>query len=184
LAVAGGKKTAEAVADFLRERRADYALVVTTQDWHDADDTNGGHFAAPGTEPDFVNTWPVHCVAGTHGADFSPAMRAALPLVDAHIHKGQGSPGYSGFSGTTDDGRTLPELLASHGIDDLDVVGIAMGFCVRATAIDATRLTDARVTVFLDLCRELDAAMAFERVKQLLDAGVEVRYARPHPARR
>ncbi len=181
LAVQGGNRVAGAIADYLRAHRSNYLLVITTQDWHDADDTNGGHFAEPGTAPDFVNTWPRHCVAGTAGADFNPAIEAVSDLTDAHILKGRGDPGYSGFSGSTTDGRTIVELMAEVGIRELDVVGIATGFCVRATATDAVRLTDAHVTVLLDLCEGVDATTSLAGIRDLLDAGVDVRYAAPHP---
>lgn len=181
LAVAGGNHMAGVIANYLRVHRSSYALVITTQDWHDADDTNGGHFAEPGTAPDFVHTWPVHCVAGTAGADFNPAIAAVLGMTDAHIHKGCGNPGYSGFSGATSDGRTIVDLMREAGIRELDVVGIATGFCVRATATDAVRLTDAHVTVLLDLCDGVDPATSLAGIQEMLDAGVDVRYAAPHP---
>lgn len=181
LAVQGGNRVAGAIADYLRAHRSQYSVVLTTQDWHDADDTNGGHFAAPGTEPDYIHTWPRHCVAGTAGADFNPAIRDVLTLTDAHILKGRGNPGYSGFTGSTEDGRTIVELMEAAEIRELDVVGIATGFCVRATAKDAVRLTDARVTVLLDLCQGVDPATSLAGIRELLDAGVNVRFANPHP---
>jgi nicotinamidase/pyrazinamidase len=181
LTVQGGNRVAVAIADYLRAQRSSYALVITTQDWHNPDDTNGGHFAAPGTEPDYVNSWPRHCVANTEGADFNPAIKAVLDLTDAHIHKGCGNPGYSGFSGATVDGRTIVDLLRGADIHDLDVVGIATGFCVRATATDAVRFTEAHVTVLLDLCHGVDPASSLAGIRDLLDAGVDIRYAAPHP---
>ena len=69
LAVAGGDAVASAVSTFLAVHAADYAVIVASRDWHDAEGDNGGHFAA---EPDYVDTWPVHCVAGTEGAEYDP----------------------------------------------------------------------------------------------------------------
>ncbi|MCR2828585.1 isochorismatase family protein, partial [Microbacterium sp. zg.Y909] len=67
LGVAGGDAVAVAISRHLAASADQYALIVASRDWHDADGDNGGHFAAG--EPDFVDTWPVHCVAGTEGAE-------------------------------------------------------------------------------------------------------------------
>jgi nicotinamidase/pyrazinamidase len=109
------------------------ALVVYTQDWH-PETTN--HFAKDG------GIWPVHCVGGTWGADFHPALDVDGPT----IRKGtNGEDGYSGFSmkdPTT--GATSPTeleaVLRERGIERVVVVGLATDYCVSATAIDAARL--------------------------------------------
>ena len=85
LAVAGGAQVAADIADYVAAQGEDYALIVTSQDWHDAGRTNGGHFAEPGTDPDYASTWPTHCVAGTEGADFHPAL---TPILDREVEKG------------------------------------------------------------------------------------------------
>ena len=134
LGVDGGAAVAAGITEYLGAHRGDYALVVASRDWHDADNDNGGHFAV-GADPDFVTTWPVHCVAGTPGAEYHPALDTSA--VDVHIRKGQGVPAYSIFEGTDDAGASVTEVLASHGIADVDVVGIATDYCVRASALDA-----------------------------------------------
>lgn len=134
LGVDGGRRVASAVTDHLRASPGAYDLVVASRDQHSGDDDNGGHFAA---EPDFVDTWPVHCVVGTPGAEYDPGLDVAL--VDVHVGKGQGVPAYSLFEGTTDDGRPVAEVLAERGVTDVDVVGIATDHCVRASALDALR---------------------------------------------
>lgn len=143
LGVDGGAAVARGVTEFLRDHRAEYALVAASRDWHDAEGAdpagagaNGGHFAAPGTEPDFVTTWPPHCVAGTVGAEYHPALDQTL--LDVHVRKGMGVPAYSAFEGVTaPGGRPLAEVLAAAGVTEVDVVGIATDYCVRATALDA-----------------------------------------------
>lgn len=85
---------------FLAGHAGDYELIVASRDWHDADGDNGGHFASG--EPDYVDTWPVHCVAGTEGADYDPGFDTGA--VTHHVKKGQGKPAYSLFEGTTDEG--------------------------------------------------------------------------------
>ena len=132
LAVAGGDAVAAAVSELLAERAAEYDVIIASRDWHDADSDNGGHFAA---EPDFVDTWPEHCVAGTPGADYDPLL--ATDAVTHHVRKGQGKPAYSMFEGISDAGETVAEILTEHGVLTADVVGIATDHCVRATALDA-----------------------------------------------
>ncbi|ARC57499.1 Streptothricin hydrolase [Frondihabitans sp. 762G35] len=133
LGVEGGAAVARGITRLLRSE-PDYEVVVASRDWHDAEGTNGGHFALDGA-PDFVVTWPVHCVAGTSGADYHPALDTTL--VDVHVRKGMGVPAYSMFEGVTDDGSTVEALLDRLGIDEVDVVGIATHYCVRASALDA-----------------------------------------------
>lgn len=132
LATDGGSRVARDVTAFARDRRGDYALVAASRDWHDPDSDNGGHFAA---DPDFVDTWPVHCVAGTPGAEYHGDLDTAV--IDVHVRKGQGVPDYSAFQGTTEDGRGLAAALRQAGATELDVVGIATDHCVRASALDA-----------------------------------------------
>jgi len=133
LGVDGGDAVAEGISQYLAEHAGEYALIVASRDWHDADNDNGGHFAAD--EPDFVDTWPVHCVAGTEGAEYDPGL--VTTAVTHHVKKGQGVPAYSLFEGTTDDGRTVGQLLDEYGVVDVDVTGIATDYCVRASALDA-----------------------------------------------
>lgn len=137
LGVDGGRAVAQAISAHLDRHRDDYALVVASRDWHHAGETNGGHFAAPGTEPNFVTTWPVHCVASDEGSDYAPDLD--LTHVDLHVTKGQGVPAYSAFEGSTEDGRSLAAALREAGVATVDVVGIATDHCVRATALDARR---------------------------------------------
>lgn len=132
LAVAGGDAVAIGVTRHLREHAADYAAILASRDWHNADDDNGGHFSET---PDFVDTWPVHCVAGTPGAEYDPWFDPAA--VTHHVKKGQGIPAYSMFEGSDDDGRTVADLLEAHGVDAVDVVGLATDHCVLATSRDA-----------------------------------------------
>ena len=132
LGVDGGAAVAAAISAFVAEHRSDYDHIVASRDWHDGDNDNGGHFSAT---PDFVDTWPPHCVSGTAGAEYHPALDTSA--VDIHVRKGQGRPAYSIFQGTTDDGSPLSQKLKELGVDAVDVVGIATDYCVRASALDA-----------------------------------------------
>ncbi len=135
LGVDGGARVASGVTDHIEAHGSDYAVVVASRDWHDADNDNGGHFALHGEAPNFVTTWPVHCVAGTTGAEYHPDL--TLPDNTSHVKKGQGMPSYSMFEGHSDDGHTVEEILTNAGVTEVDVVGIATDHCVRASALDA-----------------------------------------------
>ncbi len=137
LAVEGGAALAGRISRFLTEHPNVYDCVFASRDWHDADsaDANGGHFAAAGDEPDYVDTWPEHCVAGTPGAAYHEDLRTRA--VDFHVLKGQGVPAYSIFEGRGEGGESVESLLDENGITDVDVVGIATDHCVFASARDA-----------------------------------------------
>lgn len=145
LGVDGGAAVAAAVSSYLAEHARDYDLIIASRDWHNADDDNGGHFAA---EPDYVDTWPVHCVADTEGAAYHSALDVSA--VTHHVKKGQGKPAYSLFEGQTDAGETAAALLNAHGVLSVDVVGIATDHCVRASVLDAVEHgVDVRVLTTL-----------------------------------
>ena len=138
LAVTGGKRVASGISSYLATHGEEYDEIVATRDWHTAGCDNGGHFAAPGTDPDYAGTWPVHCVAHERGSDYAPEL--ALRHVTAHVKKGIGEAAYSGFEGTTTTGKTLAGYLHDAGVTHVDVVGIATDYCVKATALDAVAL--------------------------------------------
>ncbi|MBF4462853.1 MULTISPECIES: isochorismatase family protein [unclassified Rathayibacter] len=166
LAVAGGDAVAGRISAYLSATR--YDTVLASRDWHDGDSDNGGHFA---TEPDFVDTWPVHCVAGTAGADYHSALD--LAAVDVHIRKGQGRPSYSAFEGVTSEGESVPELLVRLGVTELDVVGLATDYCVRASALDA-RSEGIAVRVLDDLVAGVSEEGSAAALREIAAAGVRV----------
>ena len=135
LAVSGGAAVAAAITTYLGTAGSRYATVIASRDWHHSGDSNGGHFAWDGADPDFVSTWPVHCVAGTDGASYHEDLDATL--IEHHVEKGQGVPAYSMFQGVDAGGFTVSELLQRKDIDAVDVVGIASDYCCLATARDA-----------------------------------------------
>ena len=140
LATARGNEVAEKIAVI----QGGYSTVVATQDWHI---DPAGHFSP---EPDYADTWPVHCVAETKGSELHPA----LAPVDAHCRKGEYSAAYSGFEGNCA-GTPLEEWLRGRGIAKLDIVGIATDHCVQATANDALR-AGFDVRVLRELCSAVD----------------------------
>jgi nicotinamidase/pyrazinamidase len=162
LAVAGGNSVAGRLAAYLPT--AGYDVVVATRDHHV---DPGAHFSP---KPDFVDSWPPHCVAGTPGAELHPAL--AGYAFDAVFDKGDYAAAYSGFEGAAD-GIGLAEWLASRDVTDVDVVGIATDYCVRATALDAAG-EGLATRVLLDLTAAVAPARVDQVVAELDEAGVEV----------
>ena len=132
LAVAGGASVAAAVSAVLRDDAAAsrWRHVVATKDYHI---DPGSHFGDP---PDYVDTWPPHCVVGTPGAEFHPELDT--DRIEAVFEKGEDAAAYSGFEGHAS-GIGLAAWLRMRGVSDVDIVGIATDHCVRATAVDAVR---------------------------------------------
>lgn len=129
LAVAGGAQAAADIAEVIASDR--YSTVIATRDHHI---DPGAHFS---DSPDFVDSWPPHCVVGTPGAEFHPPLAASL--FAEIFFKGEYAAAYSGFEGHSEAGVTLANWLRDQGITDVDVCGIAADYCVRATALDAAR---------------------------------------------
>ncbi len=171
LGVDGGAAVAEGVTAYLQQHPGRYDVVIASRDWHHGDDDNGGHFATDAA-PDYVTTWPRHCVAGTTGAEYHPALDTSL--VDVHVRKGQGVPAYSIFEGTTDDGTAFPAELDRLGVTEVDVVGIATDYCVRASALDALA-AGRRVTVLDDLVAAVNPVTGTQALVEVEDAGGSVR---------
>lgn len=170
LAVAGGSDVAAAITELIGQAAGTgYRHVVATRDHHIAP---GGHFA---DDPDFVRSWPAHCVAGTEGVGFHPnfAPAVASGAVDAVFDKGAYSAAYSGFEGTDENGVSLSEWLRVRHIDEVDVVGLATDHCVRATALDAAR-EGFRTQVLLDLTAGVTPETTERALEELRAAGIEL----------
>ena len=165
LAVSGGDAVASAVSALLAQRAADYDVIVASRDWHDPDSDNGGHISA---DPDFVDTWPVHCVAETEGAAYDSLL--VTDAITHHVRKGQGIPAYSMFEGVAETGEKTGEILAAHGVTAADVVGIATDHCVRASALDAIA-HGIRVRVLTDLIAGVGAESSESALAELAHAG-------------
>ena len=169
LGVEGGTEVARRVADFITAHRDDYARIVATADWHI---DPGDHFS---DRPDFISTWPVHCVAGTDGAAFHPELRPAIDSVDAVFRKGEHAAAYSGFEGhlTDDDSVMLADWLRAEGIRSIVVCGIATDHCVRATVLDG-RDEGFAVRVLVDLVAGVDENRSAEALQEMNAAGAEL----------
>ena len=161
LPVEGGAAVAAAVSAFIAN--ADYDHVVATRDAHR---DPGAHFAA---DPDFVDSWPAHCVVGTAGAEFHPAFDAQQ--VEAVFDKGAWRAAYSGFEGEDAEGTSLAAWLHARGVASVDVVGLATDHCVRATAVDAAK-EGFDVRVLLELTAGVASATVQTAVAEMAAAGV------------
>jgi len=168
LGVNGGAAVAAGITTLLGEHADDYDLVIASRDWHDGTGDNGGHFSE---HPDFVDSWPPHCVAGTTGSEYHSAL--ASDRIDVHIKKGQGKPAYSAFEGADDFGKGIREVFQAHGVTEVDIVGIATDYCVRASALDA--LADGEhVRVLTDLVAGVADASSERALDELVEAGAEL----------
>jgi nicotinamidase/pyrazinamidase len=162
LAVEGGDDVARRITAWVRAHRDVYGSVVATKDAHEAP---WHHFTH---DPDYLNTWPTHCVIGTPGADFHPDLHCDPEAIFA---KGRFRAAYSGFEGTDPDGTYLENWLRSHGINEVHVAGLTSDYCVAATAWDAVH-TGFRTTVLEDLCAGVSPETTASVRTELMAAGV------------
>jgi nicotinamidase/pyrazinamidase len=169
LGVAGGADVAAAVTELVGNASAGYRHVVATRDHHIEP---GDHFSV---RPDFVRSWPRHCVAGTEGvgfhANFAPAV--ASGGIDAVFDKGAYTAAYSGFEGVDEHQVPLADWLRRREVGEVDVVGLATDHCVRATALDAVR-EGFRTRVLLDLTAGVSPKTTEQALTELRAAGVEL----------
>jgi nicotinamidase/pyrazinamidase len=162
LAVAGGASVAAGISDALATGTWDH--VVATKDFHV---NPGAHFGDP---PDFVDSWPAHCVVGTPGTEFHPALDT--DRIEAVFTKGEHEAAYSGFQGHSGS-FGLAAWLRMHDVTDVDVVGIATDHCVRATALDAVS-EGFRTTVLLSLTAAVAPETTASALTALREAGATV----------
>jgi nicotinamidase/pyrazinamidase len=171
LPVQGGARVASEIGDLLHHwSRQDpnapaYDVVVATKDHHV---DPGSHWSR---DPDYVDSWPVHCRVGTDGEAFHPNLDPQP--FDAVFLKGEHQAAYSGFEGRTSDGVELAAWLRGRGVDDVDVCGIATDHCVRATALDAQR-NGFTTRVLTDLCAGVAPETTQAAITEMSDAGVTV----------
>ena len=141
--------------------RRDYDYVITTQDWH----------IDPGTHFD---EWGPHCMANTWGAELHENIQD-LP-VDFRVLKGHHSAAYSGFDGFGPNFMELQVFLKKHNVTNIDIVGIALDYCVKATALDAQQLgyTTRVLKVFTVSVDGHEGGTGAQATEALRAAGVDV----------
>lgn len=165
LATARGDEAATRIAELISGtdgQAREYQCAVATQDWHI---DPGAHFSEA---PDFVDSWPKHCVAGSEGAE----IRRPVPTdqIDQFFKKGHYTAAYSGFEGVNDADQGLADWLREHDIARLDVCGIATDHCVRATVLDALK-EGFEVRVLQDMCAPVDDARGADALREMQNAG-------------
>jgi len=140
--------------------------VLASRDWHMP---GSSHFRP------FGGVWPVHCIQGTGGAAFHPALR--LPEGTVILSKGMHPEldGYSAFEGITDDGRMLTELLHGLEVRKLYIGGLATDYCVLCTTLEALR-NGLKVTVLTDAIAGVDiiAGASESAITDMVNAGAQL----------
>lgn len=173
LAVEGGGAVAAGITDHLAAHGDRYDHVLATRDLHE---DPGEHFDTD--DPDFRVSFPPHCEVDTAGASFHAALD--VRRIEAIFSKGRfeaafsGFEGWAGLRGEASDGPRLDEWLAERDVDEVEVVGLATDFCVRATALDAAE-KGFTTTVLADLVAAVDPEATETVFDELREAGVEVR---------
>ena len=162
LAVGGGTAVARAIS--AHAAGAGYEHVVATRDHHV---DPGGHFAA---QPDFLETWPAHCVVGTPGVELHADLDRRP--IEAVFDKGEYAAAYSGFEARSG-GVALADWLRERGVDAVDVAGLTTDFCVRATALDAVG-NGLATRVLLPLTAGVADGSTEAALEQLRTAGVQL----------
>jgi nicotinamidase/pyrazinamidase len=156
LAVKDGLKI---VPNIVKEAYSDYDLVVATRDFHP-----GNHMSFK----ELGGEWPMHCVAGSEGAQLLPEIDM---VADVIFSKGTDPEreAYSGFDGTF-----LGGYLTGLGVDEVVVVGVATDYCVSSTALDAQKL-GFKTTVLLDCIAGVQQDTSDDALIVMSEEGIELR---------
>jgi nicotinamidase/pyrazinamidase len=172
LPVPGGLEVAAMIARHIRHFKFEYQFVVASRDYHE---DPADHFS---DHPDFVNTWPPHCVIGTAGAAFVPSIQNLVrdKYIQTTVSKGRHKAAYSAFEGLDNRGHVLLDILKENRIDHIDVCGIATDYCVRASSLDA-RKNAFQVRVLVNLCAAVSEATGLQALEEMKAAGVTLQAA-------
>ena len=172
LGVKGGLAGAAMIARHVRHFKYEYQFIVASRDYHEnAPDHISDH-------PDFVNTWPPHCMAGTPGAAFVPTIQNLVreKYIQEVVTKGRDRAAYSAFDGLNRAGHGLLEVLKEQRIDHIDVCGIATDYCVRASALDAKK-NEFQVRVLVNLCAPVNEETGLKALEEMKAAGIQIQAA-------
>jgi nicotinamidase/pyrazinamidase len=171
LAVEGGARVASDIGELLHhwtrgdDRAPSYDVVVASKDHH----IDPGHHWSD--NPDFVDSWPVHCRVGTDGEAFHPNLDPQP--FDAIFLKGNHEAAYSAFEGRTVDGDVLVDWLRNHKVEQVDICGIATDYCVRHTALDACK-EGFETRVIGALCAGVAPETTEQALTEMKAAGVTI----------
>ena len=172
LAAPNGLEVAAMIARHIRHFKAEYDLVVASRDYHE---NAPDHIS---DNPDYVNTWPPHCMAGTPGAAFVPAIQNLIreKLIGLVVTKGRNGAAYSAFEGLDPRGHYLLDVLKEQRVDHIDVCGIATDYCVRASALDA-RKNQYQVRILVNLCAAVKEETGVQALEEMKAAGCQLQAA-------
>lgn len=172
LAVEGGVEVARRITQHMQRNSGIYDLIVASKDHHIRPQ---GHFAR---HPDYVTTWPVHCVAGTPGSGFHPALDHSF--FDQVVIKGEYDAAYSMFEGKTESGEALIQLLEKREIEVIEICGIATDYCVLQSGISSLDY-GFPTTVFIDLVTGVSPERSVDALEELQSRGANLDYALESP---
>src|SRR5260370_5988393 len=170
--VPNGMRVAEMIARHIRHFKTEYQCVVASRDYHE-DPTD--HFS---NTPDFLTTWPPHCVIGTPGAAFVPPIANLVreKLIQSVVSKGRHNAAYSAFEGLDARGHGLLDVLKEERIDHIDVCGIATDYCVRLSALPAPN-TPFQTPLLFTLSPALTKPTGHQPIEGMNAAGCQVQAA-------
>ncbi|HVS50212.1 MAG TPA: isochorismatase family protein [Candidatus Dormibacteraeota bacterium] len=173
LPVPNGMPVAAMIARHIRHFKTEYHLVVASRDYHE---DPPDHFSLT---PDFVTTWPPHCVIGTPGATFVPPIANLVreKLIHSVVSKGRHNAAYSAFEGVDSRGHPLLDVLTEARIDHIDICGIATDYCVRSSALDARKNSFPQVRILLNLCAAVNEATGLQALEEMKVAGCQLQAA-------
>ena len=172
LPVPNGMPVCAMIARHIRHFKTEYHFVVASRDYHE---DPADHFSET---PDFVTTWPPHCVIGTPGAAFAPPIANLVreKLIHTIVSKGRHAAAYSAFEGLDARGHVLLNILKEARIDHIDICGIATDYCVRTSALDARR-NAFQVRVLVNLCAAVNEATGTQALEEMKAAGCQLQAA-------
>ena len=172
LPITDGQKIVPKVNALLAAFAMNAHETFTTQDWHPH---QTAHFSE---EPNYNTTWPRHCVANTPGAKLHPAI--IIPTTTEAFKKGNESlengaedTSYTGYNGVDESGESLADWLREKHVTELYLGGLALDYCVKATALDVRQKMGIEVTVVEDATKAVAEETARTSIDELAAAGVQ-----------
>jgi nicotinamidase-related amidase len=164
LAVPDGDRVIPVLNRLIQQFESTAHPVYASRDWHPPDTT---HFKA------FGGPWPVHCVAGTPGANLHPDLRVPSDAIIVSKGQDRSDAGYSAFDGVTSEGQRLADDLHRRGVSTVYIGGLATDYCVRATALDARR-AGFQVTVLTDAVAGISGDDSRRALEEIAQAGASL----------
>jgi nicotinamidase/pyrazinamidase len=162
LAVANADQIIPFINNLASKIRGQGGIVVYTADMHPE---------AHSSFKQHGGIWPPHCVVNTFGSEFHPDLNVNGPIFAKGTEKDKDS--YSGFGGQTEEGQTLEAYLRHYGVKNIIVVGVALDYCVKATAFDAKR-HGFNTKVILAGTKAVSQDKVKEIVDEIRKSGIEV----------